>query len=119
MANDEALGHAQQFEQAIATLFACHTIIKYNSTLNEEQKDDILTHLDTTLQFLQKRQIANAALEADANIPPLSSQRLAGLLESSMRDDEENGDEGEDDESEMAGIDYPASPKKQVDSEQM
>lgn len=39
---DEAPNHIQRFEQAIATAFACRNVIKYNSTLSEEQKNEIL-----------------------------------------------------------------------------
>ncbi|HVB72645.1 MAG TPA: hypothetical protein VNE38_03730 [Ktedonobacteraceae bacterium] len=92
---DEPPNHTQRFEQAIATAFACRTIIKYNSTLGEEQKNEILVDLDSTLQFLQQRLIANAAIESHSVIPPL---QLAELLAASAEDHEE---EGEGEESEM------------------
>src|SRR5690348_3556700 len=65
MSNDESLKHTQQFEQAIATTFACRSIIKYNSTLSEGQKNELLADLDTTLQFLRDRLIAHASIETN------------------------------------------------------
>ncbi len=96
MAYNELPNHAQQFEQAIATAFACRTVIRYNSTLSEEQKDEMLAELDATLQFLRDRLIANAAIKANAVISPL---QLAELLASSIEDDED----AEDVESKTAG----------------
>jgi hypothetical protein len=102
---DEAPNHTQRFEQAIATAFACRTIIKYNSTLGEEQKNEILADLDSTLQFLRERLIANAAIESNSVIPPL---QLADLLAASAEyheeeEDEEVGELGKVRESAMSG----------------
>jgi len=82
---EEQPKHAQQFEQAIATAFTCRTVIKYNSTLREEQKNEILAELDATLQFLQDRLIANASIEANAIMPPL---QLAEILALSVEDED-------------------------------
>lgn len=94
---DEAPNHAQRFEQAIATTFACRSIIKYNSTLSEEQKNEMLADLDSTLQFLRERLVANTAIESNSVIPPL---QLAELLAASADDDDE---EDEDEESVTIG----------------
>ncbi len=101
---DEAPNHTQRFEQAIATAFACRSIVKYNSTLGEEQKNEILADLDSTLQFLRERLIANAAIESNSVIPPL---QLAQLLATSAEDHEEEEDEevGKVQESAMIGAD--------------
>lgn len=85
MGYEEAPNHVQQFEQAIATAFTCRTVIKYNSTLSEEQKNEILAELDATLQFLQDRVIANAPIEANAIVPPL---QLAEILSLRVEDEE-------------------------------
>ena len=87
---DEAPNHAQRFEQAIATTFACRNIIKYNSTLSEEQKNEIFADLDSTLDFLRERFIANAAIESNSVIPPLE---LAELLVASADDQDEEDEE--------------------------
>ncbi len=110
MAYDESPNHAQQLEQAIVTAFACRTIIKYNSTLSQEQKNEILAELDTTLQFLRKRLIATTTPEARAVIPPLAPQQLAELFASSMEN-------AEDEESEMASTDYSLPQEMQTPSE--
>jgi hypothetical protein len=105
MIDDEPPNHAQGFEQAIATAFACRAVIKYSSTLSEEQKNEILAELDSTLQFLRDRLIANAAIKSNTIIPPL---QLAELLAASVDDDEE---EEAVMESEMIGADY-ATPQE-------
>lgn len=65
---------------------ACRSVIKYNSTLDAEQKNEILTDLDFTLQFLRERLIANTAIESNSVIPPL---QLAELLAASAEDHED------------------------------
>ncbi len=90
MVFDEIPDRARQFERAIATAFTCRSVIKYNSTLSEEQKNEILAQLDGTLQFLQKRLIANVSIEASSVIPPL---QLAEILSASRENDEDESDE--------------------------
>lgn len=83
MVEDEPLNHVQQYEQAIATIIACRTIIQYDTPLRKEQKDEIVVELDTALHFLQKRLIANSAVDAFAEIPPfapLQPEMLAELM---------------------------------------
>src|SRR5947209_10238103 len=90
---DEMPNHAQRFEQAIATTFACRSIIKYNSTLSEEQKNEMLADVDSTLQFLRERLVANTAIESNSVIPPL---QLAELLAASADDQDEEDEEVEE-----------------------
>src|SRR5579863_5761258 len=80
--SDEAQdNHAHQFERAIATVFTCRSIIKYNSTLSEVQKNELLTDIDETVHFLQKRLTANKAIETNLlfshlhQFGPLSASR--------------------------------------------
>lgn len=61
--------HTQQFEQAIATMFTCRSVIKYNAVLNEEQIHELLTEIDAAAQFLQERLVANAAIDKQASLP--------------------------------------------------
>jgi hypothetical protein len=92
MSNEAQQSHAQQFEHAIATAFTCRSIIKYNSSLSEEQKNELIADLDTTLQFLCERLVANASIEAKMVLPPL---QLAGLISSgNVKDDDDNDNEG-------------------------
>lgn len=75
--SEEPFSHTQLFQQAIATTITCRTIIKYNSNLNAEQKAEILTEIESTLTFLEKRLEVNATLESS---PSLSPEKLADLL---------------------------------------
>ena len=109
---DETPNHAQRFEQAIATTFACRSIIKYNSTLSEEQKNEMLADLDSTLEFLRERFIANTAIESNSVIPPL---HLAELLAASAG--EEVGEMGKVKESEVVSTDAQARQHRQELSE--
>jgi hypothetical protein len=88
MPNDTPRSHAQQFEHAIATAFTCRSIIKYNSSLSEEQKSELIADLDTTLKFLRERLIANSSIETEMVLSPLS---LAGLIPSENLQDEDDG----------------------------
>src|SRR5579883_115823 len=53
--SEDAFSHNQPLRQAIATTITCRTIIKYNSTLSEEQKAEILGEIENTLGFMEKR----------------------------------------------------------------
>ena len=93
---DEPLqSHAQQFERAIATAFTCRSVIKYNSSLSEEQKNELLADIDRTVSFLKDRLIANASIEAKTVISPL---QFAGIF---SREQQQN--EGEDADEEKRG----------------
>lgn len=65
--------HAQQFEQAIATIFTCRSVIKYNAVLNEGQINELLAEIDAAAQFLQEQLVVNAAIDRQASLlkPPL------------------------------------------------
>lgn len=75
--SEELFSHTQRFQQAIATTITCRSIIKYNSTLNSEQKAEILADIEHTLAFLETRLAANAAIESS---PALAPENLADLL---------------------------------------
>lgn len=53
MSDAASQGQTEQFEQALATAFACRSIIKYNSSLGEEQKNELVAEIDTTVKFLR------------------------------------------------------------------
>ncbi len=44
---------SQQFEHTMTTMFTCRSVIKYNSLLNEEQKQELILDIDRSLQFLR------------------------------------------------------------------
>ncbi len=117
---DEAPNHAQRFEQAIATTFACRSIIKYSSTLSEEQKNEMLADLDSTLQFLRERLVANTAIESNSVIPPLQlAELLAASADDEDEEDEEVGEMGKVEESVMTGADGQAHQGRQDLSESL
>jgi hypothetical protein len=98
MPDEPPQNHLQQFEQTIATIFTCRSIIKYNSALTEEQRDELLADIDTASRFLQDRLIANAAIEAKTVLPQL---QRAGILPS--EDSEDNDDKGDNEDDEDNG----------------
>jgi len=49
----------RQFEQVMATIFTCRSVVKYNSILSEEQKKELIADIDATLPFLRGRLAAN------------------------------------------------------------
>src|SRR5579863_2828932 len=63
--------HAHQLEQAIATAFTCRSVIKYTSSLNEEEKNELVADIDTMLKFLRNRSTATA--------PTVSPQSQTGV----------------------------------------
>jgi hypothetical protein len=81
----ESLNHTQALQQAITTTVACRTLIKYNSNLSAEQKEEILGEIETTLAFLNKRLEINTNIESStASLP----EKLANLLISDGMEDE-------------------------------
>ena len=92
MPDEPQQSHAQQFERAIATAFTCRSVIKYNSSLSEEQKNELLADIDRTVSFLKDRLIANASIEAKTVLPPL---QLAGIFSSEQQLDYSKDEEDE------------------------
>lgn len=72
----EQFSYTQLFQQAIAVTITCRTIIKYNSTLSAEQKEEILAEIESTLAFLEKSLEANATLGSSSS---LSLEKRADL----------------------------------------
>jgi hypothetical protein len=73
--------HTQQFERAIATIFTCRSVIKYNAALNEEQKKELLAEIDAAAQFLQGRMVADVSLKEQASflLPPLPVEEIIAI----------------------------------------
>lgn len=82
---DEPFSHTQRFQQAIATTITCRSIIKYSSTLNDEQKNEVLTEIENTLSFLETRLAANASIESGVALSP---EKLVDLLTTETEDEE-------------------------------
>lgn len=85
--SEEPFNHTQLFQQAIATTITCRTIIKYNSNLSAEHKVEILTEIEKTLAFLEKRLEVNATIETS---PALSPQKLVDLLATDVAEEDED-----------------------------
>ncbi len=83
--SEELFSHTQRFQQAIATTITCRSIIKYSSTLSDEQKNEVLTEIESTLAFLETRLTANASIEASVTLSP---EKLVELLASEIEDEE-------------------------------
>ncbi len=83
--SDELFNRTQQFQQAIDTTITCRSIVKYNSTLSEVQKTEILAGIDATLGFLAERLTAHASIES------MTSHKLADLLNVDALDEIEIG----------------------------
>jgi hypothetical protein len=45
--------YTQRLEKIISTVFACRSVIKYNSALNGEQKDELIADIDICLRSLR------------------------------------------------------------------
>lgn len=99
MARKARPGHAQQFEQTIAVLFTCRSVINYNSSLSEEQKNELLSSIDTSVHFLQERLLVNAAIDSKDAVPflPLSLAEMMTLSQGGAENAGENGGTGSKD----------------------
>lgn len=92
MSDETPQNSARQFERAIATAFTCRSIIKYNSTLSEAQKNELLTDIDSTVHFLQERLIANKAIETNSLLTKIQQQATDASSTFSYNDKNENTD---------------------------
>lgn len=78
---EEPFKRIQAFQQVIATTVTCRTLIKYNTNLSGEQKDEILAEIETALAFLNRSLAESPGSEADA---ALASEELAALLKAEV-----------------------------------
>ncbi len=53
MPHDAQQYHSQQFEHIIATIFTCRSVVKYNLTLNSEQRKELIGDIDSSLEALR------------------------------------------------------------------
>ena len=98
--------HVQQFERAIATIFTCRSVIKYNAALNEEQKNELFAEIDAAAQFLQERLVANAAIEGQTPLPlpPLSFGEIISISQAGRGGADDSGAGETDDQSLLQGF---------------
>jgi len=96
LSDETQQSHAQQFEQALATLFTCRSILKYNPALSEEQRNELIADIDTTLRFLRDRLIANASIEAKTVLPQLQQAGIISIDHLEDKDEDEDVAKGKD-----------------------
>lgn len=66
-----------QFEQIIATIFTCRSIVKYNLALSEMQRSELLDDIDTALDVLRAQLITTTAPELEkVTVPRGSGKRM-------------------------------------------
>ena len=89
--------HIQQFELLMATVFTCRSIVKYNLTLGEEQKKELLADIDTSLEVVRSYLLTNPSKTV-----PLSSQPAdPSPVLSPVEDAAPNGNASNDNEQPM------------------
>jgi hypothetical protein len=67
---DEAIQNSMQsLEQTMSTVFACRSVVKYNSALSEEQKKELLNEIDISLHYLRESLIEHASVQTKPQRP--------------------------------------------------
>lgn len=69
MAYDSPSDHARHFEQLMTTVITCRSVFKYNLTLNNEQKHDLLQDLDQALDLLRLHMLTGSSTPATVEPP--------------------------------------------------
>jgi hypothetical protein len=66
----------QQFDHLLDTFVACRSVVRYNTTMDEEQKRALIADIDQAVRFLRNALVADTTLDAEqpSVLPP------AGLL---------------------------------------
>ena len=57
-----------QFEHAMTTMFTCRSVIKFNTMLSNEQRQELIRDIDQSLQFLRSGFISASAEEQIAKL---------------------------------------------------
>ncbi|GCE19973.1 hypothetical protein [Dictyobacter kobayashii] len=70
MSYDASRHQSHQFEHIIATIFTCRSVVKYNLTLSEAQKGELLDDIDTALEALRTQLITNTSPEIENVVVP-------------------------------------------------
>ena len=64
MPQDVQQHQEQPFKQIMDTIFTCRSLLKYNLALSEEQKNDLLADIDTSLRILQTQLAGGTSIDA-------------------------------------------------------
>jgi hypothetical protein len=70
---------AQRLEQIISTIFACRSVIKYNSVLSGEQKNELIADIDISLRSLRTG-FMNDASAHTMQQPPSQFQQAGRMM---------------------------------------
>lgn len=68
----------RRLEQIISTIFACRSVIKYNSALNGEQKDELIADIDICLRSLRTGFISDTS--AQTILPQPQFQQIGKMM---------------------------------------
>jgi hypothetical protein len=66
---EDVFGRNQLVQRVIDTTITCRTIVKYSSTLSEEQKEEVLREIESTLGLLEKHQEEGLLLADEPLLP--------------------------------------------------
>jgi hypothetical protein len=62
-----------QFEHAMTTMFTCRSVIKFNTMLSNEQRQELIRDIDQSLQFLRSGFISASSLQMQKQFPQHSA----------------------------------------------
>ena len=79
---------AQRLEHIISTIFACRSVIKYNSVLNGEQKNELIADIDISLHSLRTGFMNDAS--AQTMQPPSQFQQAGRMMQMPMVEKKHN-----------------------------
>lgn len=83
-----------QFEHAMTTMFTCRSVIKFNTMLSNEQRQELIRDIDQSLQFLRSGFISASPPQTQKR-PPQHSAPMQASSPSSALAEKGSGDEQE------------------------
>src|SRR5690348_12805684 len=85
-----------QFEHAMTTMFTCRSVIKFNTMLSNEQRQELIRDIDQSLQFLRSGFISSSHPQTQKRPPQYSAPMQSPPPSStSSEKGDGNGDERE------------------------
>jgi hypothetical protein len=95
MPDDAQQSHISQLEHAVTTVLACLSMVKYNAVLGEEQKKELITDIETTVQFLRMSLVTNATQSQVTPSPHTGVLATPGTFSNSTVQRENDNQKGE------------------------
>jgi hypothetical protein len=80
----EEISQDWQFEHAMTTMFTCRSVIKYNSPLSNDQRQDLIRDIDQSLQFLRSGFISASPAQMHKKLPLYASPTQASPPSSTL-----------------------------------